>query len=81
MVTVRAVRGVGGGARAEPPAAAPQGVQLFFDRTGIIGTLDVNGPVNETGAFFQSLGTNGRTCATCHRLFDDGQRIGPELTE
>jgi putative membrane-bound dehydrogenase-like protein len=21
-----------------------------------------------------------RTCATCHRLFDDGQRIGPELT-
>jgi putative membrane-bound dehydrogenase-like protein len=21
-----------------------------------------------------------RTCASCHRLFDDGQRIGPELT-
>jgi hypothetical protein len=53
-----------GGARADLPAPAPQGVQLFFDRTGIIGTLDVNGPVNEKGAFFQSLGTNGRSCAT-----------------
>src|SRR5580692_3697678 len=53
-----------GGACAEP--AAPQDLQLFVDRTGVIGTLDVNGPVNEQGAFFQSLGTNGRTCATCH---------------
>jgi cytochrome c peroxidase len=55
-----------GGARADLPDAAPQGLRLFFDRTGIIGTLDVTGPVNEQGAFFQSLGTNGRTCATCH---------------
>jgi hypothetical protein len=53
------------GARADEPAG-PQGLQLFFDRTGIIGTLDLNGPVNQRGAFFQSLGTNGRTCATCH---------------
>jgi cytochrome c peroxidase len=55
-----------GGARADLPDTTPQGLQLFFDRTGIIGTLDVAGPVNEQGAFFQSLGTNGRTCATCH---------------
>ncbi len=54
-----------GGARADLPDSR-QGLQLFFDRTGIIGTLDVNGPVNEQGAFFQSLGTNGRSCATCH---------------
>jgi cytochrome c peroxidase len=52
------------GARAQP--AAPEGLQLFFDQTGVIGTLDINGPVNEQGAFFQSLGTNGRSCATCH---------------
>lgn len=45
---------------------APQNLQLFFDHTGVIGTMDVNGPVNEQGAFFQSLGTNGRSCATCH---------------
>ncbi len=55
-----------GGARAGLPDTAPQGLQLFFDRSGVIGTLDVTGPVNEQGAFFQSLGTNGRTCATCH---------------
>jgi len=54
-----------GAARADQPAG-PQGLQLFFDRTGIIGTLDLNGPVNQQGAFFQSLGTNGRSCATCH---------------
>src|ERR1700691_3981893 len=55
-----------GGARADLPAAAPEDVQLFFDRTGIIGPLDVNGRSEEQGAFFQSLGTNGRSCATCH---------------
>ncbi|MGC1520697.1 MAG: hypothetical protein WA803_04070 [Steroidobacteraceae bacterium] len=53
------------GARAELPAV-PEGLQLFLDHTGVIGTLDVNGPVNGQGAFFQSLGTNGRSCATCH---------------
>jgi len=55
-----------GGARADLPDAGSQGLQLFFDTTGIIGTLNLNGPVNERGAFFQSLGANGRTCATCH---------------
>src|SRR3984885_6174335 len=54
-----------GGARAELPVG-PQDLQLFFDHTGVVGTLSVNGPVNERSAFFQSLGTNGRTCATCH---------------
>lgn len=37
----------------------------FLDATGITATLDVNGPQPQ-GAFFQSLGTNGRSCATCH---------------
>jgi cytochrome c peroxidase len=55
-----------GGAGANLPDAGSQNLQLFFDTAGIIGTLDVNGPVNEQGAFFRSLGTNGRTCATCH---------------
>ncbi len=31
---------------------AEQDTQLFFDRTGIIGTLDVNGAVNAQGASF-----------------------------
>jgi cytochrome c peroxidase len=67
-ITALAIAGtvLASGAHADPPGTGPQALQLFFDRTGIIGTLDVNGPVNEQGAFFQSLGTNGRTCATCH---------------
>jgi cytochrome c peroxidase len=59
-----------GTAPADTPAASlaapPYGLQSFADPTGVVATLDVNGPVNESGAFFQSLGTNGRSCATCH---------------
>jgi cytochrome c peroxidase len=49
-----------------PSIAASDGLQHFADPTGVVGTLNVNGPVNESNAFFQSLGTNGRSCATCH---------------
>jgi cytochrome c peroxidase len=56
------------------PAAAqglqPQqpgvGIQAFPDATGAIATVNLNGRVNEHGVFFQSLGANGRSCATCH---------------
>jgi cytochrome c peroxidase len=65
IVALAVASALSGVARADQPPA-PQGLQLFFDRTGIIGTLDLNGPVNQQGAFFQSLGTNGRSCATCH---------------
>ncbi|HEY2677582.1 MAG TPA: hypothetical protein VGI65_11495 [Steroidobacteraceae bacterium] len=40
--------------------------QAFADPAGVIETVNVNGPTNTRGAFFQSLGTNGRSCATCH---------------
>jgi cytochrome c peroxidase len=40
--------------------------QSFPDASGTITTLSVNGPIDSHGAFFQSLGTNGRSCATCH---------------
>ncbi|HEY2036318.1 MAG TPA: hypothetical protein VGG96_04840 [Steroidobacteraceae bacterium] len=36
------------------------------DATGLIATLSVAGPINGSGPFFQSLGTNGRSCSTCH---------------
>lgn len=48
------------------PAGASQGLQLSADPTGTIATFNIAGPVDESGAFFQSLGTNGRSCATCH---------------
>src|SRR5579862_9184339 len=37
------------------PGAGGAGVQAAPDATGVIATVDVNGRVNERGAFFQSL--------------------------
>ena len=39
----------------------------FQDKTGAVATFNTGGDINENNAFFQSLGTNGRTCATCHQ--------------
>src|SRR5580700_8855847 len=37
------------------------------NRSGLLETYNVNNaPISLTGAFFQSLGTNGRSCASCH---------------
>jgi cytochrome c peroxidase len=47
------------------PADA-DGIQAFPDPSGIIATVDINGRVTDQGPFFQSLGINGRSCATCH---------------
>jgi cytochrome c peroxidase len=52
--------------RAALPADSGPTLRLSADPTGTIATLDVTGPIDESGAFFQSLGTNGRSCATCH---------------
>jgi hypothetical protein len=40
--------------------------QFLPDSSGAIETYSVNGTIATTGAFFQSLGTNGRSCSTCH---------------
>ena len=64
-----ACAGLGIGAASAQDAghdASPFGRQSFPDASGTITTLSVNGPVDTQGAFFQSLGTNGRSCATCH---------------
>lgn len=42
------------------------GVQLAEDPSGVLGTVNLNGPTTTDGPFFQSLGTNGRSCSTCH---------------
>ena len=39
----------------------------FQDKTGAVATYNTAGNIDEKNAFFQSLGTNGRTCATCHQ--------------
>lgn len=38
----------------------------YLDRTGFVSTYSSTGSFRENNAFFQSLGTNGRTCASCH---------------
>src|SRR5690348_13884594 len=42
----------------------------FPDPTGILQVFNQNGGLDLTGPFFQSLGTNGRSCATCHQPSD-----------
>lgn len=42
-------------------------LQPFRDPTGYIATYSTGGAINKNSAFFQSLGTNGRTCETCHQ--------------
>jgi len=42
-------------------------MQPFRDATGYLATYNTSGDIDESGPFFQSLGTNGRTCATCHQ--------------
>jgi cytochrome c peroxidase len=42
--------------------------QTDNDPTGVISTLNVNGPTpTADNPFFQNLGTNDRTCFTCHQ--------------
>jgi hypothetical protein len=36
------------------------------DDTGFGDTFDASGPIDTSNAFFTSLGTNGRSCVTCH---------------
>lgn len=48
------------------PAHEHAGVIVAPDPHGLMGTLKIDGPIDRTGPFFQSLGTNGRSCGTCH---------------
>jgi cytochrome c peroxidase len=40
----------------------------FPDSTGAVATYNTAGKIDQSGAFFQSLGTNGRSCSSCHLL-------------
>lgn len=41
---------------------------LFPDPSGVLGTLSTAGAIDTNNPFFQSLGTNGRSCASCHDM-------------
>src|SRR4051812_45856953 len=40
-------------------------MSAFADPTGIFRTYDVEGAIDRDNLFFQSLGTNGRSCGSC----------------
>jgi hypothetical protein len=42
----------------------------FPDPSGVVRTFNQNGHIDLTGPFFQSLGTNGRSCGSCHQPRD-----------
>lgn len=42
----------------------------FPNSTGVLKTFNATGKLDLTGPFFQSLGTNGRSCASCHQPGD-----------
>jgi len=48
------------------PATLLFNLEPFRDPSGFIATYDVDGHIDTRNPFFQSLGTNGRSCATCH---------------
>lgn len=54
------------GAQPTPPVISR--LSTDFDASGLIETEQQGGPIRTSGnAFFQDLGTNGRTCFTCHQ--------------
>lgn len=53
-------------ARSQADEAGPDRL-TFGNPSGVHRTFSTAGAVDETNPFFQDLGTNGRTCFTCHR--------------
>ena len=54
-----------------PPVARATGIAAgeltFSNDRGVLRTLVTTGAIDPDNPFFQDLGTNGRSCATCHR--------------
>ena len=51
-------------------------LQAYNDTTGAVSTYTSAGDIDPTGLFFQPLGTNGRTCASCHQVAQ-GMSLSP----
>jgi hypothetical protein len=57
-------------------ALKPSPNQSFDNSSGQLDNIDTVSNFDTTGPFFQSLGTNGRSCASCHQA-SDGWSITP----
>lgn len=51
----------------------------FPDPTGYVQTFNTGGALDMSSAFFQNLGTNGRTCGTCHQASDAWSVTPPHI--
>ena len=51
----------------EKNKASLPNLALFPDASGLVQTYNTGGDIDLNGPFFQSLGTNGRSCVTCHQ--------------
>jgi len=61
-----------------PSAATPPALGLTFSNSsGVHRTIATSGALDTENPFFQELGTNGRTCFSCHRP-GQGWTITPE---
>jgi len=52
----------------------------FPDSSGVVETFSSNGSIDLSNPFFQSLGTNGRACVSCH-LPDQGWSIAADRVQ
>jgi cytochrome c peroxidase len=51
-----------------PPIDLIPSLQPYPTPTGTVSTFSATGGIDPNGIFFQKLGTNARTCGSCHRL-------------
>jgi cytochrome c peroxidase len=56
-------------------------LQDFPDPTGAVRTVSTTGSVDTTNPFFQSLGTNGRACISCHQPGDAWTVTPPHIRD
>src|SRR5690348_18378561 len=57
----------GGGAARQPPLPSHTDGLVSRDPSGWVQTSTPTGHIDKSNPFFQSLGSNGRSCSTCHR--------------
>src|SRR3954470_2960638 len=48
-----------------------QHILTFLNENGAASTVAQSGAIKLEGTFFRSLGTNGRSCVTCHQPSDN----------
>ncbi len=56
-------------------------LMVFENPTGLAATFNTAGPLDRSNPFFQKLGTNGRSCDTCHQASDGWTVIPAHLQE